>query len=54
MYTYIILNVSPLSWEYMFWCILRDGIEKEESFDFQEKGYGGLQYFVSIINTGWC
>lgn len=37
---------------YMFWCILRDGIEKEESFDCQERADGRLQYFVSIMITG--
>lgn len=38
--------------EYVFWCILKDGLEKEVSFDCQKRVDGGLQYFVSIIITG--
>lgn len=48
-HTYFLFHLRSL--EYVFWCILKDGLEKEVSFDCQERVDGGLQYFVSIIIT---
>lgn len=55
LYVYIyILNASSLFFGIDVLMHLRDGIEKEESFDCQERVDGGLQYFGSIIITDWC